>query len=312
LLQKTIGLLAVLFAVSAIVFFLGKGIAPADVSTVILGTEGATPAQVKHLRHQLGLDRPLYAQYFYWLGDALRGRLGISPINHLSVKSQIAQQVPVSLELAFLSVLLSTLIGVPLGVVAAIKANGIWDTGIRLTLLTIFSLPVFITGILLLLVASKYLGPLYQAEYTAISKNLVGNLQSMALPIVAIAIPTAAVTMQVTRGAMLEALEQPYIQMAHAKGARLRSIRYRHALKNALPVIITLQGFLFGIFLSGLVVVENVFSLPGLGRGLVVATAQRDFQLLVPETIIIAGAFVLTNMVVELVHPIIDRRVIPE
>ena len=132
-LAKTAGLVAVLLAVSVVVFFLGRGVAPGDVGTVIIGTDGATPEQIEKVRHELGLDRPLYIAYFKWLGDAVRLRLGSSPISGLSVTSQLAQQLPVSLELAFLAVVLTTLIGVPLGVIAAVHANGVWDTAIRVS-----------------------------------------------------------------------------------------------------------------------------------------------------------------------------------
>jgi peptide/nickel transport system permease protein len=305
-------MVAVLLVVSAVVFFLGKGIAPGSAATVIIGSEGATPVQIAQLRHKLGLDQPLYVQYYHWLADAVRLRLGVSPISHRQVRSEIAQQVPVTLELALFSIFVATAVGVPLGVLAAIKANGWFDTSIRVVLLAAYSLPAFLTGILLLLLASKYFGSLYQAQYTPITDSLIGNLQCMVLPVLAVAVPTSAVTMQVTRGAMLDALNQPYVQMARAKGAKRRNIYFKHALKNALPVVMTLQGFLLGVILSGLVVVETVFSLPGLGRGLVLATTTRDFQLLVPETLIIAGVFVLTNMMVELIHPLIDRRVVAE
>jgi len=311
-LKKLVALIAVIFVVSIVVFFLGRGVAPGDVGTVIIGTDGATQEQIAKVRHDLGLDEPLYLAYVHWLSDTMLLRLGSSPISGLSVKSQLSQQLPVSLELAFLAVVLTTLIGVPLGIVAAVHANGIFDTTIRVVVLSIFSIPVFLTGILLLLVGSKYLGPLYQANYVPLSTSLVGNLQSMALPTIAIAIPTAALTMQMTRTAMIEALAEPHIQMAHAKGASLRNIRYIHALKSALPAIITLQAFLFGIFLGGLVVVENIFNLPGLGRGIVVAINQRDFQLLIPQTLIIAAFFVIANTVVEIIHPILDKRVIEQ
>ena len=311
-LAKTAGLVAVLLAVSVVVFFLGRGVAPGDVGTVIIGTDGATPAQIEKVRHELGLDRPLYIAYFKWLGDAVRLRLGSSPISGLSVTSQLAQQLPVSLELAFLSVVLTTLIGVPLGVIAAVHANGVWDTAIRVVLLSIFSIPVFLSGILLLLVAANYLGPFYKPQYVPISTSLVGNLECMVLPTIAIAIPTAALTMQITRTAMIEAFAEPHIQMAHAKGATLRNIRYVHALKNVVPQVLTLQGFLFGIFLGGLVVVENIFNLPGLGRGIIVAINQRDFQLLIPQTLLIAACFVIVNTVIELIHPILDKRLIEQ
>ena len=277
------------------------------------GTDGATPhAQIEKVRHELGLDQPLYLAYVNWLFDALRLHLGSSPISGLSVTSQLTQQLAVSLELSFLAIVLTTLVGVPLGVIAAVHANGGWDTAIRVVLLSIFSVPVFLTGILLLLLGAKYLGPLYQAQYVPISTSLRGNLQSIALPTIAIAIPTAALTMQMTRTAMIEALSEPHIQMARAKGASLRNIRYVHALKNALPEILTLQGFRFGVFLGGLVVVENIFNLPGLGRGIVVAINQRDFQLRIPQTLVIAAVFVVAKTLVETLDPVIDKRVIQQ
>ena len=312
ILGKTAGLVAVLFAVSILVFFLGRGVAPGDVGTVIIGTDGATEEQIDEVQRELGLDRPLHLAYLKWLGDAARLQLGTSPISELTVTSQLAQQLPISLELSLLAVLLTTLLGVPLGVAAAVHANRAWDMVIRVVLLSVFSIPVFLTGILLLLVGANRLGPFYQAEYVPITTDLLANLQSMVLPTIAIAIPTSALTMQMTRAAMLEALSEPHIQMAYAKGASLRNIRYVHALKNALPAILTLQGFLFGIFLGGLVVVENIFNLPGLGRGIVVAINQRDFQLLIPQTLIIAAFFVLANTLVEIIHPLLDKRIIEQ
>jgi len=309
-LRKVLALGAVLLAVSFVVYFLGRGVAPGDVGTVIVGVDGATPEQIAQVRAELGLDRPLYVAYAQWLVDAVQLDLGRSPISQLPVRSQLAQQVPVSLELALLSVLLTTLIGVPLGVVAATHSSKFLDGSIRIVLLTVFSIPVFLSGVLFLFIGSKYLGDVYQPSYIPISQGVVGNLKSMILPVIAVAIPTSALTMQMTRGAMLDALAEPHIQMAHAKGTKTWRINYVHALKNALPTIVTLQGFLLGIFLGGLVVVENVFGLPGLGRGIVVAISQRDFQLLVPQVLVIAAFFVLVNTLVELAHPIIDKRLV--
>jgi len=310
ILKRLLGLVAVLFAVSFIIYFLGRGVAPGDVGTVIVGVDGATPAQIAHVRHELGLDRPIYVAYVKWLGNAVRLNFGRSPISQLKVTSQIGQQLPVSLELAFLSLVLTTLIGVPLGVVAATHANKIWDAMIRVVLLTIFSVPVFISGILLLFIGSKYLGGLYQTSYTPISANLLRNLECMTLPTIAIALPTSALTMQMTRAAMVDALSETHVQMARAKGVKLWRIRYIHALKNASPAIMSLQGFLLGIFLGGLVLIETVFALPGLGRGIVTAISQRDFQLLIPQVLVIAAFFVVSNMLVEVIHPLLDKRLL--
>jgi peptide/nickel transport system permease protein len=309
-LKKLFGLLAVLFAVSMLVYFLGRGVAPGDIGTVIVGVDGATPAQIAHVRHDLGLDRPIYIAYLKWAGRAVQLDFGHSPISQLSVRTQIGQEFPVSLELAMLAIVLTTLIGVPLGVFAATHSNKAMDVVIRVTLLTVFSIPVFLSGILFLFIGAKYLGGLYQSQYVPISDDLVRNLESMTLPTLAIALPTSAMTMQMTRSAMLDALTAPHVQMAHAKGVRLWRIRYIHALKNALPAVMTLQGFLLGIFLGGLVLVENVFSLPGLGRGIVTAISQRDFQLLMPQVLVIAAFFVVSNMLVEMLHPLIDKRLL--
>jgi peptide/nickel transport system permease protein len=308
--RKIIGLLAVLFVVSVLVYFLGRGVAPGDVGTVIVGVDGATPAQIAHVRHELGLDRPIYIAYLKWAGRAVRLDFGRSPISQLSVRSQLAQEFPVSLELAVLAVVVTTLIGVPLGVVAATHTSRALDGLIRVTLLTVFSVPVFLSGILLLFVGAKYLGGLYQSSYVPISKHFVRNLECMILPTLAIALPTSAMTMQMTRSSMLEALAEPHVQMAYAKGVRAWRIRYVHALRNALPSVLTLQGFLLGIFLGGLVLVETVFSLPGLGRGIVTAIGQRDFQMLMPQVLVIAAFFVASNTLVEVIHPLIDKRLL--
>lgn len=308
--RKLVGLACVLLAVSAIVYFLGRGVAPGDIGTVIVGIDGATPAQIAHVRHELGLDRPMVVSYLLWLGHAVRFDFGFSPISRLSVTSQLAQEVPISLELAVLSIALTTLIGVPLGVITATHSSKRLNAAIRVTSLTIFSIPVFLSGILLLWLAAKYFPALYQISYVPISTSLVGNLKCMVLPVIAVALPTSALTMQMTRSAMIEALSEPYVLMAHAKGAKLWRIRYLHALKNALPAVVTLQGFLMGAFLGGLVIVENVFDLPGLGRGIVNAISQRDFQLLIPQVLVIAVFFVLSNTLAEIAHPLIDKRLV--
>jgi peptide/nickel transport system permease protein len=310
LVKKLLGLLAVLLAVSAVVYFLGRGVTPGDIGTFIVGVDGATPAQIAHVRHQLNLDKPIYEAYLIWLKDAGRLRLGKSPVSQLSVKSQLGQELPVSLELALLAVVLTTLIGVPLGVIAATHSGKIWDSAIRVVLLSIFSVPVFVSGILFLFLGAKYLGYFYEATYVSLGKDIGRNLRCMTLPVVAIALPVSAFTMQMTRSAMLDALSEPHIQMAYAKGVKRWRIHYIHALKNALPTVLTLQGFLLGIFLGGLVLVENIFSLPGLGRGVLTAISQRDFQLLIPQVLVIAAFFVISNTAVEIIHPMIDKRVI--
>lgn len=305
--ERIIGLLLVLFAVSAIIFALGSLI-PGDLATVLVGSEGATAEQYERVREELGLDDPLIVQYARWMGGVIRGDFGVSPITGRSVNAELAAQVPVSLELAILALGVSTVIGVPLGILAAVHANKAWDFVIRAILLIGFSVPIFVAGILLLLIGSRYLPFLYTASYTPISVSFGENLRSMILPVLSIGIPVAAMTMQMTRTSMLETLGQQFITMARAKGARRRSILYIHALKNAMSPVLTLLGFQFGILLGGLFVVEAIFSLPGVGRGLLVAIGQRDYPLVMAITMVIAAAFVVVNVIVDLLYPILDPR----
>ncbi|HSJ27292.1 MAG TPA: ABC transporter permease [Acidimicrobiia bacterium] len=305
--ERVIGLILVLFAVSAIIFSLGSLI-PGDLATILVGSEGATPEQFERVREELGLNDPLVVQYARWMGGVVQGDFGVSPITGRSVNAELASQVPVSLELTFLALLVSTLIGVPLGILAAVHANKVWDFAIRAVLLVGFSVPIFVAGILLLLFGSKYLTPLYAATYTPISQDLTENLRAMFLPVLSIAIPVSAMTMQMTRTSMLETLGQPFITMARAKGARRRSVLYIHALKNAMSPVLTLLGFQFGILLGGLFVVEAIFSLPGVGRGLLVAIGQRDYPLVMAITMVIATAFVVVNVIVDLLYPVLDPR----
>lgn len=306
--RKVIALLAVLLVVSAVVYFLGRGVLKGDIATVYIGDANITAAQRTEVRHRLGLDRPMYVAYLDWLAGAVTGDLGSSPVTHRSVVSELKQEFPVSLELALLAIVLAAAIGVPLGVSAAVHAGSSWDSIIRIALLIVFGVPTFVTAIILLLVAALYLHPLYQIQYVSISSDILGNLRGMLLPTIAVALPPAAVTLQLTRAAMIEALGEPHVTMALAKGATRRNVKYVHAFKNALPAIVTLLALLFGLLLGGLVVAETVFNLPGLGRGMVAAINERDFQLLVPQTVIIAAVFVTVNTLAEVVHPLIDPR----
>jgi peptide/nickel transport system permease protein len=300
-------LLAVLVAVSALIFGLGSLI-PGDLTSVVVGQEGATQAQFEEVRRNLGLDQPLPVQYVRWLGNALQGDLGKSPITGRSVSADLAQQVPVSLELAVLCLLLSTLIGMPAGVVAAVHANRRLDVAIRSLLLVTFSVPAFVIGILVLLLGSRLAPDLFQVSFTPWSQDAVLHLRSMAMPLLTITFPMAAMTMQMTRSAMLEVLSDPFIVTARAVGVRAPRIHYLHALRNALPPIVTFLGFQFGVMLGGLIVVEQIFSLPGLGRAMLEAISTRDYPMVTATTLVFAVAFVLINAAIDMVYPLLDPR----
>lgn len=305
--RRLLSLAAVLFVVSVLIFTLGTLI-PGDLTSVLVGQEGATQEQFDEVRKRLGLDQPLIVQYFHWLTAAVQGDLGTSPITGRNVSTDLAQQIPVSADLAILTLIFSTLIGVPIGIIAAVHANKRADVAARAILLTIFSIPVFVIGIVLLLVVSAVAPELFQVSYIPFTDDPVGNLRSMALPVMAITLPFAAMTMQLTRSAMLEVLGNPFIVTARAVGVRSTRIHYLHALRNALPPLVTFLGFQFGVMLGGLIVVEHLFGLPGLGRGLLEAINNRDYPAVTATTMVFAIAFVLINAVIDILYPILDPR----
>ncbi len=307
ILARLTGVVAVLIAVSALVFTLGLLI-PGDLTSVIVGHEGATAEQFEEVRRRLGLDKPLPVQYLHWLGNALTGDLGTSPITGRSVVSDLARQIPVSLELALLTLFFSTVIGLPAGIVAAVHANRRLDVIIRTLLLVTFSVPVFVVGILLLLVGSRYAPDLFRASYTPWAQDPMMHIRSMAMPVLSITFPITAMTMQMTRSAMLEVLHEPFITTARAVGVRETRIQYLHALRSALPPIVTFIGFQFGVLLGGLIVVEQIFSLPGLGRGMLEAIGTRDYPMVTATTLVFAMSFVLINAFVDILYPLLDPR----
>lgn len=301
------GVVFVLFAVSILVFAMGSLI-PGDLTSVIVGQEGATKEQFEEVRRSLGLDKPLPLQYLNWLVNLLQGDLGTSPITGRSIASDLAQQIPVSIELAVLTMIVSTIIGLPAGILAAVHANKKVDVAIRTVLLVIFSVPVFVIGILFLLIGARVTPDLFQVSYTPWSEDAIMHIRSMIMPLLTIALPITAMTMQMTRGSMLEVLHDPFIVTARAAGVNESRIQYMHALRNALPPIVTFIGFQFGIMLGGLIVVEQIFSLPGLGRGILEAINTRDYPMVTATTLVFAAAFVAINATVDLLYPLLDPR----
>ena len=305
--SRLAALAAVMLAVSMLVFAMGSLI-PGDMTSVIVGQEGATKEQFEKVRRDLGLDQPLPVQYVRWLGNALQGDLGKSPITGRQITADLGTQIGVSVEMAVLCLLLSTLVGLPAGVVAAVHANRRLDVAIRTLLLIIFSVPTFVIGILVLLLGSQLAPELFQVAYTPWSQDPVLHLRSIAMPLLTIAFPMAAMTMQMTRSAMIEVLSDPFVTTARAGGVAEARIQYLHALRNALPPIVTFIGFQFGVMLGGLIVVEQIFSLPGLGRGMLEAILTRDYPMVTAATLVFAGAFVCINAAIDLLYPLLDPR----
>lgn len=309
ILSRLASSILVLLILSAVVFFGGNLLAPGDVAASIAGSD-ATKEQIAEIAQTLGLDQPLYVQYFDWLRGFVTGDLGTSPITQQTVSSVLVQQSPLSIELALLALVFSTAVGVPVGLFTAVNAKKASDAAMRIPFLVVFSIPVFVIGTLLVLFAANYLPALYSAQYVPISQDFVGNIRGLFLPAVTATVPTAALVIQMTRSTMLESLSQPHVSMAKMKGVPDRQIHYRHALKPALPPIVTMQGFQFGLLLGNLFVIEEIFSLPGLGRGILESIDGRDFVTLQGQVIVVAIVFIAANLLVDLIVPLIDHRLV--
>lgn len=307
ILRRLAGLVGVLFIVSMLVFFGSRLFVRGDLALVIVGAEGTKEAY-EQMREQLGLNRPVIVQYFDWLFHAMIGDFGKSPLSGRLVSEELAAQVPVSLELTILVLLVSIIIGGPIGILSAVSKRKRLAAAMQTVLLVIFSIPVFVIGIVLVLLAAFYAPALYSAGFTPFFEDPGENLRSMFLPALTMGVPTAAITMQMTRSAMLDSMNAPHIEFADARGLAPRRVRYVHGLKSALPPILTLQGFQFGIVFGGLLVVEEVFSLPGIGRGILLSIENRDVILLTAQVLVLCAVFVIINAIVDIIQPLLDPR----
>ncbi|MCM2389914.1 ABC transporter permease [Streptomyces albipurpureus] len=307
--KKLTGAAGVLLALSALVFFAGRGLVPGSAASVIAGAK-ASPETIAAIERDLGLDQPLYQQYLDWLWGTLRGDFGVSPISGQENLDVIAQQAPISFELALIGLVIAVAVGLPVGVIAATHSGKGIDWGIRIPLLVVFAFPGFVSGSAALYVAAQYLTNMYSASYIPFSESAVGNLQTMLLPALAVGIPTAPLVAQMTRSSMIEVLAQPHITTARTNGIAEWRIRYVYALRAALPPVLTLIGFIFGFLVGGLFIVEEIFSLPGLGRGVLDSISNRDFSQLTAQALVIAGTFILGNLLVDIALPFVDRRII--
>jgi len=309
ILKRFVLAVPVLLGITIVVFLLVRLI-PGDVIDTMLGTEGSLRPEVRQqLRETLGLDRPLVVQYVTWLGDILQGDLGRSLRTGQPIVENLAGKLPITLELAFLSVVMSMVIAIPLGIISALRRNSLADFLVRLVGTFGLSLPNFWLATMLILIASRYFQWGASLVYISLFEDPVENLKQMLLPSIALALGLTAVVMRMTRSSMLEVLSQDYIRTARAKGVRERWVIYRHALRNALAPVLTVIGIQTGHLLGGAVIVEQIFGLPGLGWFLLNGIYQRDYPAVQAGVLILAGIFVLVNLVVDVLYAYIDPRI---
>ncbi|TAH51205.1 MAG: ABC transporter permease [Chloroflexota bacterium] len=327
LIKRSLTLILVLLGVSLLVFGFVRLI-PGDPAVVMLG-ERATPESIERVRAQLGLDKPVYEQYLIFIANALRGDLGTSVLRQEPVTREILRRFPATIELAFGAMIVATFLGIPLGILSAVKRNSWFDASSMVVALTGVSMPIFWLGLMLIFLFAVTLHWLpsgarldANAQYEPIT-NLVlldsllqanlalfaQGLRHLILPAVALATIPMAIIARMTRSSMLEVLNQDYVRTARAKGLKERSVILRHALRNALLPVITVVGLQVGILLSGAILTETVFSWPGIGRWLVDAIYARDYPIVQGVTLTIAIIFVLINLVVDILYTLVDPRV---
>jgi len=291
--------------------FLFIRLIPGDAIAARLGTSTAlTPDQLASLRAYFGLDQPLPLQYWNWLTSLLRGDAGYSIRTGRPVFLEIAQRLPATLELALAATAIALAVGLPLGLLSALRPRSRLDVAARIGGLIGLSLPNFWLGTLIIVLFSLYLRWLPNTGgYVDLLQDPLGNLRLLLFPAVTLGLALAAATMRMTRSAMLDVLGADYVRTATAKGLAPRVVLRRHVLKNGLIVVITLLGIQVGQLLGGAVVVEEIFSVPGVGRLLLNAIVQRDYALVQGAVLVIAVLFVALNIVVDLLYGYLDPRI---
>ena len=320
-------LIPVLLGVSVLVFF-GMHLVPGDVAQLLLGDKG-TAADLQRLRHQLGLDQPVYVQYVRFLFGAVRGDFGVSLRTRQSAIWEIGQALPVTIELSLAALLFAVAFGLAIGVAAARRPHSLIDTGSMIGVLIGVSMPVFWTGILLLLVFGGILGWLPLGGIldeglalrritgmAVVDGVLAGNgsaaasaLRHLILPAVALGVTSMATIARMARSTMLDVLTLDYVRTARAKGVGERQVVAHHALRNALLPVVTLIGLQLGLLLSGAVLTETIFALPGLGRLAITSVLARDYPVVQGVVIIAACIFVLANLLVDVLYAYLDPRI---
>ena len=296
----------VLFVLSVFVFLLIH-LVPGDPVRTMLGFR-ATPENIARIRGELGLDRPLLAQYGTWLNNLVHGDLGRDYVSGASLTSLLRTSLPVTLELTSLSMVLATLVGVPLGVLAASRGRG-WRSGTEGFVIAGISIPDFWLGIMLVLLFTGTLAWLPPSGYVKLTDDVARNLRYMVLPVLTLVIGETAYIARTARSAVEEALTKPFVGYLRAKGVGEKSIVFRHALRNAGVPIATVIGIQFGVLLGGSIVIEYAFGLPGVGKLTVVAINQRNYTVVQGGVLVLAAMFILVNLFVELMIGVIDPRV---
>jgi len=327
IIKRLLQIIPVVLGVTLIAFALIH-LAPGDPVRTMLG-QHATQQEIDEIRDKYGLNRPLYEQYFIWLGDVLKGDLGRSIVTHEQVTTEIGSRFPNTIELAIAAMIFAILIGVVAGVISATKQYSVADYSVMGLALFGISMPVFWLGIMLMMIFGVFLGWLpiggridllipYQSItgfmvidsiITLNGAALISVLEHLILPAIALGTIPMAIIARTTRSSMLEVLRQDFIRTERAKGLSERKVIYKHAIRNAMVPVVTVIGLNFGLLLSGAILTETVFSWPGVGRLVVDAVYARDYPLVIGCILIFALVFVIVNLITDILYTYIDPRI---
>ncbi|MFZ3577649.1 ABC transporter permease [Virgibacillus sp. DJP39] len=307
ILRRILMLFPVLFGVSIFIFIIMR-IVPGDLALTILGTD-ATPEAVEQLRKDFGLNLPLYQQYLNWIGGVVTGDFGESMRTGKAVLPDILNRFKLTFELTLISAFISWIIAIPLGIIAAMRRNSNIDFGVRIISLLGVSVPNFALATVIILVLALTFSYSPPIGYVGFFDEPFKNLEIMIIPSIVLGTSMAGAVMRMTRSSILEILRQDFIRTIRAKGAKEKIVIFQHALKNAMIPILTIIGLQIGTLLGGTVIIEQIFSLPGLGQLVLTAITQRDFIVVQGAVLFIAFVFVMINLLVDILYSYLDPRI---
>ena len=308
--RRLLLMIPTLLGVTFVVFIMVRSV-PGDVIDQILGDFGAGDTETKEaLRKEYSLDGNMVTQYVRWLGDIVQFDFGKSVISDRTVMSELKHRLPVTLELSFLAIIFSLLIAIPTGILSAIRQDSVTDYAARSFAIGLLAVPGFWVGLMLITMAGRYFTwGVPPKNYIAIEDNPIGNLRMLAMPAMILGAGLSGGVMRFTRSAMLEVLRQDYVRTAWSKGLRERVIITRHVMRNALIPVVTVVGLQLPILVGGTVIIETVYSIPGMGRYYVNSVNQLDYPVIQAINVIVALVVVFANLVVDLLYSVLDPRI---
>jgi peptide/nickel transport system permease protein len=306
--RRLILIIPTVFLAGTLVFFMLR-VLPGDIVSMLTSEGGATEETKEKLREELGLNDPMVVQYGRWLWGTVNGNLGYSHYQDRFVSQIVKDKIEATLTLAIFAMIFSLAIAFPMGIISAVKRGSWWDQGIRIFTALSLAVPSFWLGILLIIFASKTFNWSKPVVYTSFFSDPSSNMAQLFLPIIATGITSAAILSRLVRSMMLEVLREDYVRTARAKGLREFLVIGRHTIRNASIPVLTMAGYHFGAILSGVVVIENVFSIPGLGQQILVSIFARDYDMVVGIVVVLTVILAAWILVVDLLYSVVDPRI---